>query len=714
MSSSVAIPDGTSTRKAIPPHRIVPAIPIALTRPRTAKRLLPEESKRSSNAGNTQEPSTLEAKVHLTESVPESVCTAETTTGGVKDHEGHLAPRAGPPKGKSETAVKDSTEMGGLHPPVPNATISSSQTQSSLDDQRPPMSVPSASSHQASLDTESNLYHGTNLRFGSIMCGERLGSSSSSPASPRSAGSAHMPPQMTPFVPPGMPQDPTLHVHHISQFRALAPHHSAYAPPFVPYEQTREANLPQPFAQHWEGSNGHALHRFGPPDGLPAFSYASHLNGSVHMSRSSDIPGGMLPNEQGAASSGFHPRYQTSSGLPMPAHVQAEMGTEDDTVELQKFLIVQFGNPDFADYILQLVGLDRSAPAYLEWPAHGLLLARSPGLTSLMRGGSRDGPRRLRVAILDPFMNSNAFMDALRYLYGGRLLHETQFLQALQSPHHAPLEHHTSGVLQQCMQHLLSYVACGHVFQLPIISMRGIDIASRLLRWETVEMALHFALEGGLGPNWRIDDSEDRASTSSSEDSFVKNEMTSSPLYDPYSTHLLHNIIDFIVQHFPPSFSLDTSVRELTHTPRLPVVQKHRASITDPRLTRIRFGSMTIDDPPRRPTYAMTMLSSIFVSLPFPVLKCLLEHYGLSTRLGWENVASVMRVVITEREARRGRVARDCPPEGLLWQNVYWEELVEPSSQHRCGFKLVRRREIINTPPSSTSTSTRQNDDAVT
>ncbi|KAK4971253.1 hypothetical protein LTR28_013285 [Elasticomyces elasticus] len=545
---------------------------------------------------------------------------------------------------------------------------------------------------------------------------------------------------MTPFVPPGMPQDPTLHVHHISQFRALAPHHSAYAPPFVPYEQTREANLPQPFAQHWEGSNGHALHRFGPPDGLPAFSYASHLNGSVHMSRSvsqsssathgaaayphhssdlrsslqSDIPGGMLPNEQGAASSGFHPRYQTSSGLPMPAHVQAEMGTEDDTVELQKFLIVQFGNPDFADYILQLVGLDRSAPAYLEWPAHGLLLARSPGLTSLMRGGSRDGPRRLRVAILDPFMNSNAFMDALRYLYGGRLLHETQFLQALQSPHHAPLEHHASGVLQQCMQHLLSYVACGHVFQLPIISMRGIDIASRLLRWETVEMALHFALEGGLGPNWRIDDSEDRASTSSSEDSFVKNEMTSSPLYDPYSTHLLHNIIDFIVQHFPPSFSLDTSVRELTHTPRLPVVQKHRASITDPRLTRIRFGSMTIDDPPRRPTYAMTMLSSIFVSLPFPVLKCLLEHYGLSTRLGWENVASVMRVVITEREARRGRVARDCPPEGLLWQNVYWEELVEPSSQHRCGFKLVRRREIINTPPSSTSTSTRQNDDAVT
>jgi hypothetical protein len=61
-------------------------------------------------------------------------------------------------------------------------------------------------------------------------------------------------------------------------------------------------------------------------------------------------------------------------------------------------------------------------------------------------------------------------------------------------------------------------------------------------------------------------------------------------------------------------------------------------------LSQIRFGSITSEEL-QRPSAEATMISSILVSLPFPILQAVLEHPGLAHRLGPETAASVTRQV---------------------------------------------------------------------
>jgi hypothetical protein len=267
------------------------------------------------------------------------------------------------------------------------------------------------------------------------------------------------------------------------------------------------------------------------------------------------------------------------------------------------------------------------------------------------------------------------------------------------------------------MDNALHYIATGSWLKVPAVASRGVDVATNLLHWDTISAALTFALDGGLSHIWTIEDgSEDRASTSSSEDSLGRPEYIGTPTYDPYSTHFLQRILDFTVHMFPPNFYLDASAPQLAACPRLPSLpQGHesRSSRSDPRLTQIRFGEIPVDDH-QRPSFAASTISSVLLSLPFVLLKCVLEHFDLAARLGSDTVASIMRQVIAERETRRTKTLKaqaagqlDGARDESLAQNMLWVESVEPSVQLRAGFRLVRRKRDIDTPPSSGACSER-------
>ena len=114
---------------------------------------------------------------------------------------------------------------------------------------------------------------------------------------------------------------------------------------------------------------------------------------------------------------------------------------------------------------------------------------------------------------------------------------------------------------------------------------------------------------------------------------------------------------------------------------------------------------MTLEDPANVDPM-ITAISSILLSLPFPLLLYLSESTQLGERLSWPRMASLMSAVIQEREQRRQRAMSQKPAnadEHGLWRAVRLQEIVEPSDRHPSGIRLVRRPEGADTPPSTAS-----------
>lgn len=371
---------------------------------------------------------------------------------------------------------------------------------------------------------------------------------------------------------------------------------------------------------------------------------------------------------------------------------------------LRSHIVSESSNPEFADCRLEIT--DSIGGATQRFDGHKIILSRSPTLLDLIRKAkaSSSDAETVEVTLQGRYNHADTLVDALKYLYGGPLLQ-----LSYQRPGSSAGEQLPSNTDR--MESALRHISIGSWLKVPALAARGVEVATSLLHWDTILPALAFALEGGLSHVWAVDDgSEDRASTSSSEDSLSRSEPTGSPTYDPHATHLLQRILDFTVHMFPPNFYLDASAPHLTFCPRLPSIpQGHasRASKSDPRLTQIRFGEVPVEEL-QRPSLLTSSISSILLSLPFVLLKWVLEHFDLVARLGPETVGSIMRQVVAEREVRRvkaekartaGHLAGET--DNALLQSLLWEESVEPSTQHRAGFRLFRRKKDIDTPPSS-------------
>ncbi len=396
----------------------------------------------------------------------------------------------------------------------------------------------------------------------------------------------------------------------------------------------------------------------------------------------------------------------SNRGRSMPDFPSRPTAVED-SIALSQYLHGQFGNRDFADYVIQL-----SHSSYLfpptALPCHGVVLARSPNLRSLMamqNSGHHTYPKILNIVVSDRFLNHDvAFMEALMRLYG-EILPDQAFVSGLRCD---PTGY---GPVQR-MRFALAYAAAGHFLQIDEIITHGLDLAAGLLSWKTIERALAFALEGGLSSAWGPFETfgEDRGSSSSNDESTVKYDLPSSaPNYGIYSDRILSDVIEFIAHNCPTDFKFFPNAPQSFEVPRLPSVAEPQHSRRGSRFSQIRFGEMMLEEDTANP--ATITMSTILVSLPFPTLVHLLDHRVICGKLGWLKVAQTMQAVVDEREARRQRTVRNrtghAPGstfEDRLWNSARQAESVERTENHPAGVRLSRRRAGVETPPSTSST----------
>lgn len=570
--------------------------------------------------------------------------------------------------------------------------------------------------------------HNSRPSANSIVFGGYPDSSSVSPAPPVTNGNLAYPPPPGPYPTSNMMAPPVPfpgHAHHFSE------PHTAMMPAPTPIGITAggSANFAwkrfeQPIPLHMRP--GHSTPSpnatnpgFSPihPGAVYGQSFSPvHVNGVHTLSRSGsqasspripvtdEVPADGLSEDPGRkrflppVQNGVAPR---KAPVPVFQPAQPHPGTE---FGLRDYMRSQFGTRSYADYVLKLhPGGGRAM--ILNLPVHGIVLGRNRKLTEVIArshpGHMENGMRVLNVLAEDRFLDGPIFAEALKYLYSEDMLSPRHFLHGLPSFTGNLSDTEGYGSPAQRMRHALAYAAAGFWLEIRCIVGRGLDIATQLLRWDTVETALTFAIDGGLDASWRV---EDTTEDSSSDDASSRFDTDLAPTYGSFSTYFLQTINGFLVHNFPEDFELDTSVSQLHDIVRLPSVDEPRPTSRNPRLSQIRFGEVPVD--PAGPSqFIVSILSSILLSLPFPVLKALLEDFVLCSRLGKAKAGQLMHSVVEEREGRRRRVFKNPraqweKDEGVK-QNLIWCERVEPSSQHPSGFRLARSRQDIDTPASS-------------
>ncbi|KAJ4376473.1 hypothetical protein N0V83_001757 [Neocucurbitaria cava] len=356
---------------------------------------------------------------------------------------------------------------------------------------------------------------------------------------------------------------------------------------------------------------------------------------------------------------------------------------EESAFELAAYMSTQFGNPEFADFILQV----RSPESILvSIPVHGIIVVRSAAVADAIHRSpapthrSRDVRRSVDVLAVDPFVTRESIEEAVKVLYGAPLLSAQTFLYGLGPYLHESDQSFPSSDAHRRMQQLLSYIAAARTFQIPSMQARGVDIARMLLRWDTVDQVLQYALQAG-------------SAFQSRPERHVKD--------DPFTDALLNYAIEFMAYTFPVDFSLYTIAPELKDAPRLPALIESRPPTHNPRLSKIRFG----DAPPEddlQASHAARVLSTILLSLPLPLVERLFNHRATANQIGWTGAVKTLRNVINEREHRRQKALRGQlkpSPDGTispaLLSNMYIEERVEqvePSPLHPSGHRLVTQR----------------------
>jgi hypothetical protein len=567
---------------------------------------------------------------------------------------------------------------------------------------------------QHSLNSQHPM-HNAHPSAGSLVFGGYSDSNNSSPAPPLSAGgSQHQLPQS--HNDGGRVQAPQFanggHIHTFSNgYSPMGPPPAGYYPRQDGYMNHNPG--PDNFARRQMISFGPAegYSPSGTPVGVENQRYPPYDPSTPHSFHGSQSS---APNDQEVNGPHFHPQYSTavisngSNGhvedvrlyhqprpkgrgypqtVPLPQNNQSQQGlvppqivpVMDNLDGLVEYLQSQFAEPQFADYTLELrYSDDRATPVRI--PGHNLLFARSPALKKLMTaqaGSNSDGltPRTLLIETDDRFLRSDAFWMAVQRLYGGPLLDPGASATA-NIPATTQLSPTMPGTPADRLEIALGYAAAGHILQMPPVVNRGVEVAIHFVHWQTIERALDFALDGGLDSRWTLNNSG----------------YTGSPCtYGPAVNMLIESALNFIITNFPPNFELDTSVTETTQNRRLPFIMENRPTLPNPRLSSIKFGDHPSEDTIRSTSSntPSATLSKILLSLPFPLLKYVLESSRLGNVQGWATTAlrqKVMHSVIEEREKRR-KYARESravsnaerKANSKKWEAVGWQESLAPS-----------------------------------
>ncbi|KAF2813877.1 uncharacterized protein BDZ99DRAFT_473026 [Mytilinidion resinicola] len=720
MAPSTAEPTRSTQSKASRPTpvmlRIVPAIPLAFSRapraPRASVPTTPENTGPSDAPPDHTEASTAVEKLpdeqRLTEAqaplTPESKASALSQDRPAEDSPGSSSSRVSgvhveeTQNTRGSTVSDEQTEATELNfsPVAPEPTrypikelpppfypaehtsTPNSATSSSTPSFQPPM-----------IDTG---IHHPRPSTGSIIFGGFPDSSNSSPAPPLGMTGYHPPP---PGFAPGNYAPPQFftpgHSHHPSDPNGHIMFPPMNMPPPVAYGYRRDPPPQHLMGQHqpWYPHANHAPYQMVQQEPYIPLHEPALTNGTAKPSRSasqtsSQTHEGELKHLPEATGLGQVSRLQ--NGI---RHRAVDPEVETSRIARIDYLYSRFGNPEFADRLLQ-IGFADTAP-FFAMPVHSVIVADSKTLALAFSAATeryQDGVKITQLFVDDKFITQQAVTEALKYLYGAPLPIPAKFSQGLQAFDRNAEQVDPYGLARQRMDQALSFSAAGAFLRLPEVANRGIDIALHVLRWDNIERALEFALQGGLSPPWRDAQSESPS--------------IHQPTYDPYSSSLLRGIMAFISLSFPSDFRLNNIAPQLSGSPLIPNLMEPRPSTHHPRLSMIRFGQVPLEDTPR-PTFVMTLLSSILLSLPFSVLRSLFDNAALGGKLGWPKVVEVMKSVIEEREDRRKKAleghSKGALPSGAdqqLVENLQWEERVDQSDKVESGFCVARSRRTAN------------------
>ncbi len=293
-------------------------------------------------------------------------------------------------------------------------------------------------------------------------------------------------------------------------------------------------------------------------------------------------------------------------------------------------------------------------------------------------GGDGNSSRTILIESADRFLCTDGFWTALQRLYGGSLLDLDTSPNsgcAVESQNMTT----SNPALFRRFELALGYAAAGHILQIPPVVSRGIDVACHLVHWSTLEKALDFALEGGLSAQWAMD----------------SNFAGAYPRYGPAVDMLIHSALSFLIANFPLHLDFDVNSPAPAFNRRLPALSGGNVAKHNPRLSSIKFGDHSIDEPygaTANNASPASLISRVLINLPFQLLKYVLEAPALGS-VDWatpEMRLNVMREVINERERRRLRARDDKNVSNEVrmsnlkeWQPVGWQEAVDSDATRK-------------------------------
>ncbi|KAI5272262.1 hypothetical protein E4T47_04385 [Aureobasidium subglaciale] len=373
-----------------------------------------------------------------------------------------------------------------------------------------------------------------------------------------------------------------------------------------------------------------------PPVNGHAFQYANGAatqlgSMSSSPSRTPSVPLGDAAATAAAATPDIHMPYkhhaQQSSYAGLPPF-------DNNAQHIADFVQSYWGQTQFADLILELYSGDQpNEPLML--PVHSLIIARYPGLLKLIHSLPRTITQTRAPIVHVPrsycFQDASAFAEAVRYVYGSPLIDPMYIFG------------NPSGTPSTRMRFALSYLAAGHCLGAEPIVVHAYNIAYRILGAHELETVLFFAACGYC--------------------------LSGNSLYGPYGDHIVWQAVIFMVSHLQPGF-FDASATELASLPRISnmdnsastsqsrpdsrsssVFASSDAQSTQRPGSNVHLGSTT---PSSSDAGSVNyVLSSALLSMPFELLRHVLEHEGLVRNLGIDAALTIAGDVVRERERRR-------------------------------------------------------------
>ncbi|KAJ1337775.1 hypothetical protein MN608_00631 [Microdochium nivale] len=439
-------------------------------------------------------------------------------------------------------------------------------------------------------------------------------------------------------------------------------------PPYAAFESYGQGQAPKPRSQH--DNFGFNPARFGPP--TPLSYHGSHA--SIDTLNNLEVGGSYI------MSPGIpHPAHATANppigphhpGPPFPPFMgptmynERSVVAEDQLMESVDYFRAQFDNAELSDCILELVYVDGRRPS-VKLSGHKVILCRSPTIKQQAMLARRHSPTASSIVIHanDRFLRSDSWWMAVQRLY----LHPLLNLPPRAGNANSKVDY--AGDNGDRFEFCLGYAAAGYLLKMQDVLFRGLHMASELLNWSTVEIALAFVLT-----NTRQRHTDYNADPEASSRTYVEWEYG----YGPETRILIDAIINFLISAFPSNFELDTSaVAPATYAriPSLPTTSTssspsdtsapaiargsnshHRAKPS--RLGNIKFGDLPLTDasdpqgPTSQPSPYSSIISRVLLNLPFDELRAVLCYNG---NAGWKSAQARARAIpdiIAARESRR-------------------------------------------------------------